>query len=230
MMRFQYFLIILLLFIFQRGFSQSSLGAWYIYNGSFFVKEKTELFFETQIRLREITSNKEEIFFRPIFIHHFNSKWNGGLGYTYHINFADASSGDNDKSSHENRIILQAQIYTPVEKTNIQHRLRLEQRWITSVSTSDTETRQRFRYRLQATVPLNSSKIGKGVFFVNVYNELFINLQDGLDFDQNRLYLAPGYQFSNSTNLQLGYLYQRKGEENLNRLQIFFTQKLYFYK
>ncbi len=209
-------------------FGQDDVGAWYIYNGSYLLSPKNEIFFETQARLREPLSNKEEIFFRPIFIRHFNSKWNGGLGYTYHLNFSDASTGDNTKFSHENRIILQAQIYTPINRTNIQHRLRLEQRWITYVSDSETEVRQRFRYRLQATVPLGNEKLEAGTFFLNFYNELFINLHE-LSFDQNRLYGAAGYQFTPSTNLQIGYLFQYKNEQAFHRLQFFITQKLYFF-
>ena len=128
----------------------------------------------------------------------------------------------------ENRIILQAQIYTPIQKTNIQHRLRLEQRWITIESTSETEIKQRFRYRLQATIPLGNEKIEAGTFFLNIYNELFINLHE-ISFDQNRLYGATGYQFTPSTNLQIGYLIQYKNEQVFHRLQFFLTQKIFFY-
>jgi len=193
-------LITLAIFFGLDSFGQESgPGAWYIYNGSFFVKPSKEFFFETQTRLREPLGNKQEIFFRPIFIHHFNSKWNAGLGYTLHLNYADGTLGDNTLFSFENRIILQAQIYTPVQRTFIQHRLRLEQRWITTTSNSETNTRQRFRYRFQATVPLGHKKVEKGVFFLNFYNEIFINLQvirSKSIVRSNRISIYTQYQFS----------------------------------
>lgn len=224
--------LILLLFIIPLGLSAQNsddkLGAWYIYNGSFFVRQQTELFLEVQLRLREVLSNKEEIFFRPFYIHHFNNRNNLGLGYTYHVLFSDAAAGENSKSLHENRIILQYVLFTPVGKTNLQHRFRLEQRWLKPVN-SDVETKNRFRYRFWARIPLASERIEKGVFFASLYNELFIDLTNGLSFDQNRLFGGMGYQFADATSFTFGFLYQRRPQRDLYRLQFWILQRLDFY-
>ncbi len=229
-MEVRHFIIIIFIAASSSAYSQSNPGTWYIYNGSFFTNPSTELFFETQFRFRSLASNKEEVFFRPIYVHHFSKIWNAGLGYSYGINFNDAQSTNNEKSSHEHRIILQATLNTPIQRTNLQHRFRLEQRWITTTNPEVTSTKQRLRYRIQATIPIGSTMIEKGVFFLNFYNELFIGIEDEVLFDQNRLYGAAGYQFTASTNMQVGYLFQSRRNENLHRLQFFVTQKLFFFK
>jgi len=63
----------------------------------------------------------------------------------------------------------------------------------------------------------------RGAVFINVYDEIFINIASLLSLDQNRLYAAGGYQFNRLVNLQLGYLYNSKSSANFHRLQIFLT-------
>jgi len=77
---------------------------------------------------------------------------------------------------------------------------------------------------------MNGKEFVKGTFFINVYDEIFINSKPELAFDHNRLYLAGGYQFNKTLNLQIGYLYQSRPTANFNRLQFFLTQKLDYYK
>ena len=63
-----------------------------------------------------------------------------------------------------------------------------------------------------------------GAYFINVFNETFINFDDGdRDFDQNRLYVAGGHQFTPASNLQLGLLWQARSSEDLFRLQFYYT-------
>jgi hypothetical protein len=220
----------LLMFLGATAFAQGDdgLGAWYIYNGSFFTKPNLEFFFEAQFRYREIVSNRQEIFFRPFGIYHFSKTANLGLGYMYDIGYADETF-DNVQVTNENRILLQLILNTPVDRTKLQHRLRLEQRWIKNKILDDTDSRQRFRYRLMAQIPIGSTSFTKGTFFVGVYDELFIDLTGGIGFDQNRFYGGLGWQFSNATNFQLGYLLQSFSDANHSRLQIWFTQRLNFY-
>jgi len=221
-----YFILIVLLFQGSKSYGQADekLGAWYIYNGSYYVDPKVELFFETQLRFYNPISNVEEFFLRPMANYHFSPLVFAGLGYSYGNTWTYAEDNDDKERKTENRLILQAGFHHKISKTKIQHRYRFEQRWF------ESENRHRFRYRLQATVPINGKVIEKGIFFVNVYDEIFINSKPELAFDQNRLYLAGGYQFSKSLNLQVGYLFQSKPTGNFHRLQFFLTQKLDFYK
>jgi hypothetical protein len=227
--KFIYYKYILLAFLLFQGiesYSQSDdkLGAWFIYNGSFYVDPKVELFFESQLRFYEPMSNVEEFFLRPMANYHFSPLIFVGLGYSYGNTWNYVEDNEDKERTTEHRLIIQAGLNHKISRTKIQHRYRFEQRWF------ESGNRHRFRYRLQATIPINGKEFVKGTFFINVYDEIFINSKPELAFDQNRLYLAGGYQFNKTLNLQIGYLYQSRSTANFNRLQFFLTQKLDFYK
>jgi hypothetical protein len=100
------------------------------------------------------------------------------------------------------------------------HRLRFEQRFIQSrTGTPDDgieyhgySNRQfRFRYRFQARLPLNSGEIGPGTWFLGVYDEVFMSRGKSVTFyepDQNRIFIGPGYQFTERLTVHPGFLYQ----------------------
>ena len=77
------------------------------------------------------------------------------------------------------------------------------------------DLRHRARYRLQLTLPLTRT------FFLNFYDEIFINLQDNL-FDQNRLYGAFGVHVTENSNVQFGYLRNQFSNQVFDRFQIAF--------
>jgi len=220
-------LILLFLFLLNInvfGQAEDKLGAWYIYNGSFYPDPNFELFFESQLRFYEPVSNIQEFFLRPMVNYHFSPLIFAGLGYSYGMTWTYEENKDDKIRDIEHRLILQVGFNHSIQRTKIQHRYRFEQRWF------EAGNRQRFRYRLQITVPINGKTIEKGTVFVNVYDEVFINAAPELAFDQNRLYLAGGYQFSKTLNAQIGYLFQSRPSDNFHRLQIFLTQKVNFYK
>jgi hypothetical protein len=223
---YKYLILVFLLFQICKAYSQADdkLGAWYIYNGSYYVDPKVELFFETQLRFYEPLSNVEEFFLRPMANYHFSALIFAGLGYSYGNTWNYAEDKEDKERTTEHRLILQAGFNHKISRTKIQHRYRFEQRWF------ESGNKHRFRYRLQVTIPINGEKLTKGIFFINVFDEIFINSKPELAFDQNRLYLAGGYQFNKTLNLQIGYLYQSRPTANYNRLQFFLTQKLHFYK
>ena len=55
-------------------------------------------------------------------------------------------------------------------------------------------------------------------FFLNFYDELFINLQDDL-FGQNRLYGALGVNVTENSSIQIGYLRNQFQNAVYDRLQ-----------
>ena len=203
---------------------EDKLGAWYIYNGFFKFTPKIEFFFETQLRNYEVFSNPETYFFRPYFTYNVTKQFQLGVSTEYHKQFSYAENPEDIIEKEEFRIDFMAILSQPMGRVAIQHRYRYEFRNI------NTTGGNRMRYRLQVTVPINNDSFEKGTFFFNTNNEIFIDNKPEWLFDQNRLFGALGYYFTNGMNLQLGYLLVSKSEGNYNRLQIFFTQKLDFSK
>ncbi len=92
------------------------------------------------------------------------------------------------------------------KRLKLEHRYRIEQRWFT-FRDDRTEFRQRFRYRFNAFLPLNSKKIEPGTVFLVAYDEIFLNPK-GPVFERNRVYGGVGYQFNKHLFLQVGYVNQ----------------------
>jgi hypothetical protein len=208
----------------SHGQSEDELGSWYIYNGFFNFSPKVELFFETQLRNWETFSNPETFFVRPYFNYNIHPNFQAGLGLEYHNNWTYAEDPDERIRTTEYRLTLQGMAFQNIGRVALQHRYRYEFRDI------DSEPAQRVRYRLQATVPINKTVAGKGVFFLNTFNEFLVDTEPQLSFSQNRFYIAGGYHFTKSLNFQLGYLFISRTSTVHHRLQFFLTQRLFFYE
>ncbi|MBT8442002.1 MAG: DUF2490 domain-containing protein [Gammaproteobacteria bacterium] len=200
---------------------QDDLGNWLIWNGTLNYSEKWSMFTEAQLRLWEVASNPNEWFVRAAGQYNLTKRTLFALGYMHSRvdPFEDAAP-----RTKENRIYQQFTAKHAWSRPILEHRLRTEQRWI-ETSGQGTDFRNRFRYRLQATVPVSRDQMGPQTHFMNFYDEIFLNYGSRSEtFDQNRLYGAYGYQFTKHNNLQLGLLWQRRSSSrDFYRLQIFYT-------
>jgi hypothetical protein len=101
----------------------------------------------------------------------------------------------------EFRLWEQMTINQFLDRLKIEHRYRVEQRWVNGLY------RNRFRYRVNMFIPLNHTKIVPNTWFISVYDEVFIN-NKAPHFERNRFSAALGYQFDKSINVQAGWLNQ----------------------
>ena len=198
---------------------ENELGNWFIWNGTVRVADRWSVFTEAQLRLWEVASNVNEVFVRAAGQYHISDHSVVSLAYT-RVWDEPFETGE---ESTENRIYEQLSLKNRWQRPVVEHRLRLEQRWVEEADV--TEYKNRFRYRLQVTVPLNQPTMGAGAHFLNFYDEIFLNFGSNKtdSFDQNRLYGAYGWQFTKHSNLQLGLLWQAKKRQDFWRLQIFYT-------
>ena len=201
--------------------AEDEFGNWLIYNGTVQFTDEWSLFTEAQLRLYKVTSDTQEAFVRAAAQYNITPKVLVALGYTRVRTWPLETVPGQDDETTENRIFEQFSMKSPWDRTVFEHRYRLEQRWVNKGGQTDTSNR--FRYRLQITAPLNRPTMEPGAYFINIYDELFINLGKPRDFDQNRLYIAAGRQLSPTSNLQVGALWQARTSEDFFRLQIFYT-------
>jgi hypothetical protein len=209
------FLVILTLSLFTNfSYSQSDgsdeFGAWYMYFGTNKVSEKLSVHTEAQYRLYEVADNFNQLLLRTGLNYHISNEAIATLGYGFIETDGSFIEFPNEENSTEHRIFEQFILKNQVGNFNFEHRYRLEQRFISTLNENDTQ--HRARYRLQLTYPLSEK------WFLNAYDELFINLQDDL-FGQNRLYGAIGYKVKDNISLQLGYLKNHFSNTNYDRLQ-----------
>jgi len=130
------------------------------------------------------------------------------------------------KTFPEHRTYEQLTVTTPVGKTNLSHRLRLEQRWlgkynnINSNKPDDWVFVNRIRYMPRLDVPLNKK------WYVAAYDEILIGFGKNIGeniFDQNRIALMAGCKFNPHIRIEAGYINQvvmlGREVENKNILQ-----------
>lgn len=186
-------------------------GAWYMYFGTNKVSEKFSIHTEAQARYYETASNFNQLLLRTGLNYHIDPNAIATFGYGY-ID-TDNSFGEipGEVNSIEHRIFEQFILKNKVWEFLFEHRYRLEQRFLDFGNATDTQ--HRARYRLQMTLPLTNT------FFLNFYDELFINLQDDL-FGQNRLYGAVGVNVTENSSVQLGYLRNQFPNAVYDRLQV----------
>ena len=108
---------------------------------------------------------------------------------------------ENLKVATEFRLWEQMTVNQFLDRIKLEHRYRIEQRWVNGLY------RNRFRYRLNMFVPLNNTKIVAKTFFISIYDEVFLN-NAAPNFERNRFSAALGYQFNKSINVQAGWLNQ----------------------
>ncbi len=189
-------------------------GAWYQYFGMNRVSDRLSIHTEAQFRFFETASEFNQLLLRTGLNYHIDENAIATLGYAYvdtDPTYADSEDLLNDIREH--RIFQQFLLYNQVWEFRFEHRYRLEQRFLDFDGVSDTQ--HRARYRLQLTLPLTDT------FFLNFYEEIFINLQDA-PFDQNRLYAAVGVRLTENSSIQVGYLKNHFSNIDFDRLQVAF--------
>ncbi|UOQ72387.1 DUF2490 domain-containing protein [Hymenobacter cellulosilyticus] len=143
------------------------------------------------------------------------------LGITYHATgelqlstgYALLLTTDNNDAPAaaqrpEHRAYQQVLLNDLQDRLQLQHRYRLEQRWIQQTEGAAPVYVNRIRYRLQLAYPLSGPVLKTGGAYVAASNELFLgfgrNVEHGI-FDQNRAYAGLGYQAMKSLALEIGY-------------------------
>ncbi|MBW4890206.1 DUF2490 domain-containing protein [Mucilaginibacter sp. HMF5004] len=86
-------------------------------------------------------------------------------------------------------------------RLKLEHRYRVEQRWVNG------NYRNRFRYRINVFIPLNKTKIEAKTYFLSLFDEVFLNNVEP-NFERNRISAAAGYQFDRSWIVQAGWINQ----------------------
>jgi hypothetical protein len=199
---------------------EDKLGNWMGVNSNVRFSDNWSLFGQGEVRFWEAASDLNETLFRIAGHYDINQIAMVGFGYVRVDTWPYDDGGD--RVREENRLYQQFSMKQAWARARFEHRFRLEQRWFPK-NDGDSYS-NRGRYRLQVTVPLTHKTMQPGAYFINVFNETFINFKSGdRDFDQNRLYVGGGHQFTPGSNLQLGLLWQARSSEDFFRLQFYYT-------
>jgi hypothetical protein len=191
---------------------------WVSYSGDHDIKGKWGIHFDAQWRRSDFFTEWQQYQLRPGLNYRRNRNQLFTLGYVFTKAYP---YGDFPviQAFPEHRTYQQALLRQDRGAVILQHRIRLEQRWIqypTNPGKSYTY-QNRFRYLLKADFPITRTRSGSAKWYLPVYNEFLIGFAPNYGarpWDQNRLFGGIGYNTGPAGNVEIGFLNQFLGQRN----------------
>ncbi|MDQ0594915.1 hypothetical protein QFZ37_003284 [Chryseobacterium ginsenosidimutans] len=201
---------------------KSDLGAWYMYFGNNKISKKLNLHNEIQYRNFDGIGDLEQLLVRAGIGYDLTENNNNILlGYGFILSRPYINSEKTENIEH--RIFQQYITKQKFGRFNIQHRYRLEERFL------EEDFRMRFRYFLGLNIPITNKEMLPKTLYVSAYNEIFLHF-DSPVFDRNRVYGALGYVINKNMRIEAGYMNQIQENKNRGQIQIGFYNNIPFTK
>jgi hypothetical protein len=214
---------------------EEKLGTWVGATSALRFSDRWSLFLQGEVRTWEPVSNLNEVLFRIGGHYDFSTRYMGAFGYVRVDTWP--FTGSRLRKFFENRAYQEFLIKTKVGRAKLDHRFRLEQRWITTKEFG-TEYTNRARYMITYTHPLNNDTIEPRTNFINVFNEIFVDFDRGdywfnleeadAGLNQNRLYLGGGRQLTARSKFNVGVLWQHRPKADFVRLVLGYSHNFDF--
>jgi hypothetical protein len=190
---------------------------WYSYSGDHAVRGLWGVHFDAQWRRSNVITRWQQYQLRPGVNYQVWPRVLLTLGYAFTRSYPYGEFPVR-AAVPEHRVYQQALIRMNTRVLGIQHRIRLEQRFI---KYADPQPRSwtyqnRFRYLIRAELPLTRKTDGSTRWYLPAYNEIVIGLPPNYGarpFDQNRLFIGIGYAAAGA-NIDVGYLNQFLAQRN----------------
>lgn len=194
-------LILLLLLFSTRLLAQNDLGTWNVININLKVNKKWNVFTEAQLRSLSFYDQFHYYEYKGGVTYKINENFSATTGIGSYNTFSEGGNFEQPMQNKEIRTWVQINMKNPLEWITFEHRYRAEQRF------TSNGYRNRFRYRLGATIPLNSKKIAPKTAYALFWNELFFTDKEPY-FERNRFFIGGGYELSKNVAFQAGYIHQ----------------------
>ncbi len=201
---------------------KSDLGAWYMYFGNNKISKKLNWHNEVQYRNFDAIGDLEQLLIRTGIGYDLTENNNNVLlGYGFIL--SQPYVNGEKKENIEHRIFQQYITKQKFGRFNIQHRYRLEERFL------EDDFRMRFRYMLGLNIPITQKEMLPKTLYASVYNEIFLHFNSPV-FDRNRVYGALGYVINKNMRIEAGYMNQIQENKNRGQIQIGFYNNIPFTK
>lgn len=191
------FVLLISLLITKALHAQNDLGNWNVTNVNIKVNENWNVFAEAQLRSLSLYNNYLYYEFKGGLTHKINSNFSVTTGIGSYNTFSEGGNFQEPIQNKEIRSWAQINMKNPLEFISFEHRYRAEQRF------TSNGYRNRFRYRLSATIPLNNKKIVPKTVYALIWNEIFFTDKEPF-LERNLLFIGGCYEISRNIALQLG--------------------------
>ena len=199
---------------------KNDLGAWYMYFGNNKISKKLNFHNEIQYRNFDAIGDLEQLLIRTGIGYDLTENNNNVLlGYGFIL--SQPYVNGEKKENIEHRIFQQYITKQKFGRFHIQHRYRLEERFL------EDDFRMRFRYMLGFNIPITQKEMLPKTLYASVYNEIFLHFNSPV-FDRNRVYGALGYVINKNMRIEAGYMNQLQENRNRGQIQIGFYNNIPF--
>ena len=216
-------MLLLIICFCNLSFSQKSeTGTWFMYFGNQKINPKWNWHNEVQYRNYNFIGDTNQLLLRTGIGYNLTEDNNNlllGYGFINTQKYLPNSEQKTDLNEH--RIYQQFITKQKIGRLFINHRYRIEERFIKS------NFQMRFRYLLGINIPINTKTLEKNTIYLSAYNEIFINAESPI-FDRNRLYGALGYYIHKNIKIEAGFMAQTLENSNRNQFQIAIFNNLPF--
>ena len=212
---------------------EEKLGNWIGATSNMRVGDRWSFFAQGEVRTWKFLHDLNEILWRFSGRYDFSKKYRGEFGYVRVDTWPYEGTGLG--KFDENRFFQELLIKHGWGRTKVNHRFRLEQRWITTPE-NGTLYSNRFRYKLKFKWPLKGDKIMPGSYYAMVLNEIFIDFDrngywfnlNGFDkgLNQNRLNAGIGRQLTKDSSLTVSVMWQHRPNADFWRLVVGYAHNL----
>lgn len=180
--------------------AQNNLGTWNVINLRTDLNNKWSLFGEAQIRSLKLYDHFHYYEYKGGFAFRILPQLQVSLAAGNYDTYREGGNFRTPMVNNETRIWQQIALTQQLGGINIEHRYRTEQRF------TSNGYRNRFRYRLGATFPIQKEG-DKTIWYMNINNELFFTDRSP-HFERNRFFTGFGRLMNKGLTIQAGYLYQ----------------------
>lgn len=193
---------------------ESNTGNWLIYLGNQKINDRWNWNNEIQYRNYNFVGDLEQLLFRTGIGYNLSENNNNVLlGYAFIHSEPYIAGTDNKQKTTEQRIFQQLISRQIFDRFYIQHRYRIEERFL------ETAFKMRFRYFLGLHIPLNKKEMTKDAVYLSLYNEIFLQDREPV-FDRDRIYGAFGYVLNPYLRIEAGYMVQLLSGGHRGQLQL----------
>lgn len=210
----------------------TNANSWWVYNGDHPVgRSRFSILAELQWRRSNFISIGQQLLVREGLTYRVNPRVviGGGHAFARTYRYGDFPA---ERAFNEHRVFEQISLRQRAGTVDLDHRFRLEQRWVQAFrgNTPFRRYQNRLRYQFRGSVPL-----GSGTWYAFAGDELFIRFgvnRGPSAFDQNRAFFGVGYRIGARNRLEVGYMNQfvrqRSGlvEESNHLLRVQWTSNV----
>lgn len=177
-------------------------GSWNIVNLKLNLNKQWAVFSESELRSQHFYADFSYYELKGGASYNLKKNLSVLLGGGRFMTYSDNNNFKLPFINEEWRIWEQFAINNYIGSIKLENRVRVEQRWTTSLG-----YKNRLEYRLNVLRPLGSKRITPGTFYLNGWDEIYLS-NTGPHYEQNKAFGGMGYEVSSSLTIQTGFIHQ----------------------